>query len=108
MHRAETALPAPRFRLKHAWLCLPPQNPYCCAKPATNGHPFKGTATGDVAAGDMGTNLYLVNGGYMPEISLQQDTWARIRLLYSGAKVRASKRATLQPTLHPCCSAPVA
>jgi hypothetical protein len=80
------------------------QNPYCCSKPDTNGHAFQGTATGNLAMNMTGQDIYLINGGYQPQISMQSDTWQRWRFLYSGAKVRVAAGCQKAQTKH--CARP--
>ncbi|KAI8476535.1 MAG: hypothetical protein J3K34DRAFT_516425 [Monoraphidium minutum] len=61
------------------------QNPLCCGNGA---HPFGGvgTAAPQPAAGNLGENYLLLNGGYQPVMKMAQNTWQRWRILYSGSK----------------------
>eukprot|EP00882_Tetradesmus_deserticola_P015029 GHRQ01016000.1.p1 GENE.GHRQ01016000.1~~GHRQ01016000.1.p1 ORF type:complete len:345 (+),score=71.99 GHRQ01016000.1:534-1568(+) len=56
-------------------------NPYCCGRGQNGRSVFTNTLTRG-----LGGNLFLINGGYQPRISLQHNTWQRWRFLYSGAK----------------------
>ncbi|KAI8476534.1 MAG: hypothetical protein J3K34DRAFT_463838 [Monoraphidium minutum] len=60
-------------------------NPLCCRGAA---HPFGGvgTAAPQPAAGNLGENYLLLNGGYQPVMKMAQNTWQRWRILYSGSK----------------------
>eukprot|EP00775_Hariotina_reticulata_P008464 gene8464-8648_t len=57
-----------------------PKNPLCCDSNRT-GYAFFGSATQG-----QGTNILTVNGGFQPVISMYENTWTRMRVLFSGAK----------------------